>query len=649
MAGADTYVVDAHFARVLKVDGAGLLTTFFAARSASRAPVSIALDAAGNAYVSTLNSRSIYLVRTAASGSLPATETTSSAFVQLDLADSSGLCADAVRGVLYIVQPAAGLVLSVPLASAGAAGAVGVAAPTATVIAGARGVLVSAGDGGPASAATLNAPSACAVDAAGSLHVAEATRVRRINFAASALVAGTQVALITTVAGLDAGGDAGDGGLAINAALSAIRGLAVDSTDGRSLFVAAAGRLRHINMRTGLISGVGLGDASAPLLASFTAGLAVSARGALVVADAAGGRVRLLALSCLNAGGAGAGALPQPWPALGPPAAAWAGAGAPAPAGMCAAPWTRRPLVRFVRVTVPSSPLGLAEVRVLDAGGNNLALGQPVTASFGFANYDGNGDCRNGAHPPSNANDGQSCSYAVAPGLGSGQWWEVDLGAEADIARVTVEVPWRYVSLPAQGGWQWSYCCADGATVAFFDGTRSLVTSTTLPGDRQPLYTAAPGLDTLPPVPGAVRLTLAWQADAGVLLGAATGLAPPSPSQLVAEPLQTPVVTGAGLALFAFGGRLFALDAATGAANWSAAPAPELASRFPLSAPLPGLLLGMTTAADSAGGEASAVALDFATLQTHLKVASGLPAGTPGLSETLAAFANVPRAGGGAP
>ncbi len=93
-------------------------------------------------------------------------------------------------------------------------------AGTITTIAG-TGVAGYGGDGGPAAAAELNLPYGLAVDLAGDVYVADLgnNRVRKIS----------PQGAIATVAGTGTAGSAGDGGLAMNAQLNAPRNLLVDS------------------------------------------------------------------------------------------------------------------------------------------------------------------------------------------------------------------------------------------------------------------------------------------------------------------------------------------------------------------------------------------------------------------------------------
>ncbi len=138
-----------------------------------------------------------------------------------------------------------------------------------------------AGDGGLARAAVLDLPVAVAVNAAGNLWVADARshRVRKVD-------AGTGV--IRTVAGTGVQGFAGDGGLAVAAALDAPSSLAVDAAGNVYVADAHNRRVRRVDAGTGVISTVagGAGELRLPR------GVTVDASGALYISDASAFRVR---------------------------------------------------------------------------------------------------------------------------------------------------------------------------------------------------------------------------------------------------------------------------------------------------------------------------------------------------------------------
>ena len=150
------------------------------------------------------------------------------------------------------------------------------------------------GDEGPARGAQLNRPSACALDPAGNLLIADTLnhRIRRV----------APDGIITTVAGSGTSGVSGDEGPATVARLSAPAGIAVDGAS--VIYIADTGnhRIRQVTPNgiihtiaggdTGGFSGDG-GPARAALLDS-PGGLAVDSAGSLYFADTKNDRVRRL-------------------------------------------------------------------------------------------------------------------------------------------------------------------------------------------------------------------------------------------------------------------------------------------------------------------------------------------------------------------
>lgn len=151
------------------------------------------------------------------------------------------------------------------------------------------------GDGGPAVTATLNFPSAMAVDSRGTLYIADTFNHRlRIVDAATGL--------IRTLAGTGAARFSGDGWPADTMALNEPVALALDEQRGR-LYIADLGnyRVRMMELKTGVIStyaGSGVqdydGDGQPARQAGLTgpSGLALDAEGNLYIADTFCGRIR---------------------------------------------------------------------------------------------------------------------------------------------------------------------------------------------------------------------------------------------------------------------------------------------------------------------------------------------------------------------
>jgi hypothetical protein len=155
---------------------------------------------------------------------------------------------------------------------------------------------VVAGDGGPATAATLRGPMGLAVDGSGNLFLTDVD-----PFPASTTYSGPRAVvrkvsadgIITTVAGNGVKGFSGDGGPAVAASLSVPFGVAVDTAG--NLFIAATGnyRVRKVDAN-GIISTVA-GTGMAPyagdgVMATATGlrgpeGVAVDAAGNLLICD----------------------------------------------------------------------------------------------------------------------------------------------------------------------------------------------------------------------------------------------------------------------------------------------------------------------------------------------------------------------------
>jgi len=152
------------------------------------------------------------------------------------------------------------------------------------------------GDGGLATQALLNFPSAVVVDSDGALFIADTLnhRIRRVD---------PQTGIIQTVAGTGQTKWIGDGGLGISATLNEPVALAIDGT---KLYIAdqSNNRIRMLDLETQIITTVaGTGDSGyngddMPATEAGLAGpsgLALDAEGNLYVADTFNGRVRMVA------------------------------------------------------------------------------------------------------------------------------------------------------------------------------------------------------------------------------------------------------------------------------------------------------------------------------------------------------------------
>src|SRR5262249_40744250 len=157
-----------------------------------------------------------------------------------------------------------------------------------------NGALGYSGDGGPASAASLNFPIATAIDGAGNLYIADSDNsvIRRVE---------AQTGLITTVVGIGELGFGGDGGPATHAVLRNPMGVAVDANGSLYITDSYNNRIRFVDAATGTISTIaGTGEAGSSgdgglateAALNFPSGIVVDAAGAVFVSEANGNRVR---------------------------------------------------------------------------------------------------------------------------------------------------------------------------------------------------------------------------------------------------------------------------------------------------------------------------------------------------------------------
>jgi sugar lactone lactonase YvrE len=148
------------------------------------------------------------------------------------------------------------------------------------------------GDGGPATKASLSLPNGVTVDATGNLFIAELgdNRIRKVD----------TNQIITTVAGDGANGFAGDGGVATNASLAAPYSVAVDGAGDLFMADFSNQRVREVEVNGYITTVAGNGgetyggDGGLATNASLNQpeGAAVDAAGDIFIADAGNNRIR---------------------------------------------------------------------------------------------------------------------------------------------------------------------------------------------------------------------------------------------------------------------------------------------------------------------------------------------------------------------
>ncbi len=301
-AAGNVYISDTNNWRVRRISPLGMISTVagngfngatgdgnLAVNASISDPYGLALDAAGNLYIADASNRRIRrvtpsgIITTIAGTGLQGSSGDGGLAISATLNRPIAVTVDAA-GNLYICDSSNHSIRRVNLASG-----------IITKYAG-NGVPAFSGDGGQATAASLQFPLAVAADKTGNLYIADAGNncIRRIG----------ADGVITTVAGTgNRAGFAGDGGLATGALLNIPSDVTVDSSG--SLFIGDSGnnRIRRVDALSQIISTIagganngfsGDGGPATGSLLNFPWGVKVDATGTVYVADHSNQRVRMI-------------------------------------------------------------------------------------------------------------------------------------------------------------------------------------------------------------------------------------------------------------------------------------------------------------------------------------------------------------------
>ena len=197
-----------------------------------------------------------------------------------------------LHGLLALAAPA-GWRFALGFAVAIVASSLAAQSDTITIIETFAGKGQFSGDGGAATAATLNAPVGVAVDGSGNLYIADASnsRIRKVD---------ASTGDISTVAGSTASGFGGDGGTATAARLTSPDDVAVDGSGNLYIADTSNHRIRKVDTSENIstVAGTGTsgfsGDGGAATAAQLSRprGVAVDGSGNLYIADASNHRIR---------------------------------------------------------------------------------------------------------------------------------------------------------------------------------------------------------------------------------------------------------------------------------------------------------------------------------------------------------------------
>jgi sugar lactone lactonase YvrE len=243
-------------------------------------PAGLAIDSTGNLYIADTQNQRIRKV--ASDGTISTVAGTGSPFDGFDLGDGGPATSAHLLYPVGAAVDSAGNLYIVDSVQTTPAGLVRKVSPdgTITTVAGCMTQITcytSLGDGGPATSANLNNPTAIAVDSGGNLYIADTGNnlIRQVSASG----------IITTVAGSGVAGFQGDGGQATSAQLSSPNGVAVDSAGN----IYISDNVNRIRMVTPDGTITTISPSNLPGIVSGINGIALGNSGGIYVAEDAFG------------------------------------------------------------------------------------------------------------------------------------------------------------------------------------------------------------------------------------------------------------------------------------------------------------------------------------------------------------------------
>ncbi len=277
-----------------------------ALKSSLGTPASIVLDGAGNVYLSDLYSERVLKVAVTgnvtvvagdgARGGLATGDGGPAVSARFDY--PSGVALDSA-GNIFIADKTLCTIREVSVRTG-----------NISTVVGSNGNCFYSGDGGPATSAELNNPSGVAVDGSGNIFIADSNNCLIRGVSAATGIISTLAGIPPDITGLLHCGTAGNGGLAINAKVGFVNGLALDGSG--NLFIADPSFcvVREISASTGIISSVagtggncaysGDGGPGTSALLNQPYGVAVVSSGNVFIADTTNCLIRKVSASNLN-------------------------------------------------------------------------------------------------------------------------------------------------------------------------------------------------------------------------------------------------------------------------------------------------------------------------------------------------------------